>query len=219
MKKVILMLSIVFLCTSFAFAQTNTGAYVGKEISNLLSAVKTANPGDYILLPSGKRYVLTKEEIAIAKGDFDYEDLSEVATETMEDGTKIKAISQAHTAYVYPDGQATHILKTAVSFTAFMRHIRETFYLVHYHDRRDRAHEFINIDPPDFSVFRASVQYQTISDGIEELQALNVTIHNYDGKNMYMRYCSKPNMIWGNVSERGSYKPVGESREIEFDVE
>jgi hypothetical protein len=217
MKKIFI-LGIMVFYISLIFAQETSGVYEGKEIKNLVSAVKTANPGDYILLPSGKKYILTKEEIAIARDDFDYENLSEVATEIRKDGTEIKNISQAHIAYVYPDGQATHILKTNVSFTAFMRHIQETFFPVYYIDLLESAHKSIDIDPPDFSVFRASVQYQTISDGIEELQALNITIYNYERENIYMRYCSKPDMVWGNISEQGSYKPIGESHQIEFDV-
>jgi len=219
MKKIGLVLFIILLNMPLLFAQENTNAYVGKEIPNLLSAVKAANPGDYILLPSGRRYVLTKEEIAIARGEFDYENLSEVEKEIAEDGTEILTISQAHIAYVYPDGQATHILKTSISFTAFMRHIQETFFLAYYIDYTEIPHEYREIEPPSFSVFRASVQFQTISDGIEELQALNITIYNFDGENKYARYCSRPDMVWGYISDRGAYRPVGESRQIEFDVE
>jgi len=222
MKKVFISFIVLYFVLFNALllsAQENSDSYVGKEIPNLVSAVKAANPGDYILLPSGKRYILTKEEIAIARGEFDYENLSEVKTEIAEDGTEIKTISQAHIAYVYPDGQATHILKTGISFTAFMRHIQETFFPAHYIDLSRTVHEYIDIDSPDFSVFRASVQYHTISDGIEELQALNITVFNYNGANIYMRYCSKPDMAWGNISDRGAYRPVGESHRIEFDVE
>ena len=219
MRKRFLVFSIVLFHALLLSAQENSDSYVGKEIQNLVSAVKAANPGDYILLPSGRRYVLTKEEIAIAKGEFDYDNLTGVKTEIAEDGTEIKTISQAHIAYVYPDGQATHILKTGISFTAFMRHIQETFFLAYYIDYNEMPNEYLKIAPPSFSVFRASVQFQTISDGIDELQSLNVTIYNYDGENRYVRYCSQPDMIWGYVSSRGSYSPVGESRRIEFDVE
>jgi hypothetical protein len=34
-----------------------------------------------------------------------------------------------------------------------------------------------------------------------------------------MRYYSNPGFQWGNVSDKGAYSPVGESHEIEFDVE
>jgi hypothetical protein len=222
MKKNIAAFCMALFLIPALFAQNNTGhrgEEIGEEIPNLVSAVKAASPGDYILLPSGKKYILTKEEIAIVKGEFNYEDLSNVETEILEDGTEIKTISQAHIAYVYPDGQATHILKTSISFTAFMRHIQETFYLAHYIDYKDAAQEYVDINPPDFSVFRASVQYQIISDGIDEQQSLNITIYNLNGENKYMRYCSNPNMIWGNISDKGAYKPVGESHQIEFDVE
>ncbi|MDR0383667.1 MAG: hypothetical protein LBH50_06740 [Spirochaetaceae bacterium] len=220
MKRLILMVGIALFYTTLNFAEEFSGEYKGKAVENLVSAVRTAKPGDYILLPSGKKYVLTKEEIAIAKGEFDYEDLSEVATKVEQDGTGSKTISQAHTAYVYPDGgQATRILKTSISLTAFLRHIQETYFLAQYIDLAGSAHGYINIDPPDFSVFRANVQHETVSDGIEEMQSLSITVYNYDGENIHMKYCSKPNMIWGSVSEKGAYKPVGKFRRIEFDVE
>jgi hypothetical protein len=191
----------------------------GKEIKNMVSAVKAANPGDYIVLPSGKRYILTKEEIAIVNGDFDYEDLSGVETEIHGDGTEIKTISKAHVAYIYPDGQSTHVLKTNISFTAFMRHITDTYFIVDYVDSGGGTSEYISIDPPVFDVFRAGVQFQTISDGIEELKALTVTAYNYDSAHFMMKYCEKPDMAWGYVSDRGSYRPTGETHQVEFDVE
>jgi hypothetical protein len=200
-------------------AQTTAEVSAGKEIPNSVAAVKSASPGDYILLPSEKKYILTQEEIAITRGEFNYDDLSGVETETRDDGTEIKTISTAHIAYMYPDGQSTHIVKTGVSFTAFMRHVAETYYLAEYIDSRGSTHEYTTIDPPRFEVFRASVQFQVMSDGIDELQALTITVYNYDRENFMMRYCSKPDMAWGNISDRGSYKPVDESHQVEFDVE
>jgi hypothetical protein len=217
MKRFVLIFSIMVFVSFMVFSQETISG--GKEIENKLSVVETATPGDYIVLPSGKKYILTKEEIAIVKGEFDYEDLSAVETETLDDGTEIKAISTAHVAYIYPDGQSTHILKTSVSFSAFMRHIEDTYYITEFIDSDGDPNPYAIIPPPEFNIFRASVQYQTISDGIEELQALNIRVYNYDGENFWMKYCSKPDMIWGNIDDRGSYKPVGESHEIEFDVE
>jgi len=190
-----------------------------KQIENKVSAVKNANPGDYILLPSGKKYTLTKEEIAIAKGEFNYENLSEVETTVESDGTEIKTISQGHIAYIYPDGQSTHILKTNVSFTAYMKHIKDSYFLAQYIDYFEIPNEYMEIDPPGFTVFRSSVQYQILSDGIDDIQALTIIIYNYDNMNRMVKYCSKPDMIWGYITDRGAYKPVGESHQIEFDVE
>jgi hypothetical protein len=201
------------------FAQELPTDNDGQEIKNLVSAVKAANPGDYILLPSGKKYILTREEIDIVRGDFDYEDLSLVKTETLDDGTELKTISEAHVAYLYPDGQATHILKTGVSFTSFMQHIEDTYHITRYVDLLDEFHDFREINSPRFKVFRASVQFQKISNGIEELDSVTITAYNYGGENFIMKYCSNPNMIWGNISDEGSYAPTGETREIEFDIE
>jgi len=68
----------------------------GTEIPNQADAIMSAQPGDYILLPSGNKYVLTKEEIMIANGTFSFENLSDAATTTKADGTVVKTISQAH---------------------------------------------------------------------------------------------------------------------------
>ena len=217
MRKIFLLL--LSLLSLNVYSQISAGTEEPKEIENKVSAVKSANPGDYILLPSGKKYVLTKEEIAILRGEFNYEDLSNVETKVEDDGTEIKTISQAHIAYVYPDGQSIHILKTSISFTAFLRHIKETFFLAHFVDWWENYHEYREIDPPEFSVFRAKAQFQIISDGIEELQSIIITVYNYDGQNSISRYVSKPDMIWGYIDQRGSYKPVGETHEIECDVE
>jgi len=200
-------------------AQTSNETPEPKQIENKISAVKNANPGDYILLPAGKKYTLTKEEIAITRGEFDYENLSDVETTVESDGTEVKTISQGHIAYIYPDGQSTHILKTNISFTSYMRYVRNTYFLAQYIDYSETPNEYMEIDPPGFTVFRSSVQYQILSDGIDDLQALTVTIYNYDNINRMVKYCSKPDMIWGYISERGAYKPVGESHQIEFDIE
>jgi hypothetical protein len=192
-------------------------------VENNVSAVKAASPGDYILLPSGKKYILTKEEIAITRGEFDYEDLSNVPTTTYDDGTEVKTISQAHIAYLYPDGQATHIIKTNVSFNAFLLHyIKSKYYLVHFIDENQNMQEFQTIDPPDFDVFRAGVQFYTMSNGVEELKEVSITAFNYDGKrNLMMKYCSKPGMSWGNIDidAEGAYTPTEEIRQLDFDVE
>jgi hypothetical protein len=216
---VFLMLLSLNLYAQTSIEMTEPKQTGSKQIENKISAVKNANPGDYILLPLGNRYTLTKEEIAIVRGEFNYEDLSDVETTVESDGTEIKTISQGHIAYIYPDGQLTHILKTTISFTAYMRYVKDTYFLAQYIDYFEMPNEYMEIDPPAFTVFRSSVQYQILSDGIEDMQALTITIYNYDNINRMVKYCSKPDMIWGYITERGAYKPIGESRQIEFDFE
>ena len=217
MKKRLFKFIIFFLCIQALFAQENLRE--GKEIENRISAVKAANPGDYILLPSGKEYILTKEEISITKGEFNYSDLSKVDTSTDENGIEIKNISSAHINYVFPDGRSTHVLKTSVSFTSFLRHISKNFYLAYFIDDKENIHEFEEIPPPSFSVFRSRIQYMTISDGFDDLQSINITVYNLNGENKHIRYCSKEGMSYGNIDLKGAYSPVNESQVIEFDVE
>ncbi|MDR2733834.1 MAG: hypothetical protein LBC99_04205 [Spirochaetota bacterium] len=222
MKKRILMYVCTFLLSIVFFASAlpaQEGRYTGKQIENRLSAVRAANPGDYILLKSGKKYVLTKEEIDIANKRFDYKDLSQVETKTQSDGTEVKTISEAHVAYVYKDGQAIHVLKTGASFSAFMKHIEDTYYITRYVDLLEEYHDVRKISSPRFDVFRASVQFQKMSNGTNEIEGIMITAYNHKGQNYMMRYCSDPDMIWGYISNRDSYKPTGESRQLDFDRE
>jgi uncharacterized protein YxeA len=208
----------MFFTPFLLFAQQTANKNTGKEIKNSVSAVKQANPGDYIILPSGKKYVLTGEEIDIVKGNFDYKDLSGVETETRSDGTEIKTISEAHTAFIYPDGQSTHILKTGISFTLYMEnHIEKKYNIGYYIDELGEQHDFRTIEPPRFDVFRASIQFRSISDGDAEAEEVAITAYNYKGENFLMKYFSNPGFVWGYVM--GSWEPKGETRKIEFDIE
>ena len=210
----------LFLCVlSGVFAQNTSAEDGGSEIPNTVAAVKAANPGDYILLKSGKKYVLTAEEIDIVNGRFNYGDLSGVKTETRNDGTKIKTISEAHTVYAYPDGQSQHIIKTGVSFSAYMEFVEEKYHVARYVDILDEYHDLRIINSPRFDVFRASVQFRTLSNGTEEVEDVTVIAYNYRGRSFMVRYSSAPDMVWGNISSEGSYKPTGETHEIEFDIE
>jgi hypothetical protein len=218
MKNWMILLGILLSFPPVLFAQQTSSENTGKEVKNLVSAVKQANPGDYIDLPSGKRYVLTKEEIDSLNGAFDYEDLSAVETETRDDGTEIKTISNAHTAFIYPDGQSTHILKTGISFTLYLEnHIEKKYNIGYYVDNLGDSHDAISIESPQFNVFRASVQFQPISNGTEEVEVVTIRAYNYKGKNFMMRYYSSPGFVWGNV--RGNWALKNEARQIEFDIE
>jgi hypothetical protein len=190
-----------------------------REIPNLLSAVKTANPGDYIVLPSGRKYILTRGEIDIVNGTFNYDELADVETETLNDGTEIKTISEAHIVYIYPDGQSTHIIKTTVSFTEFMQqYIEKKYFLGHYVDVFGNYHDSGPNGSPKFYVFRASVQFRTISNGVDEAEEVMITAYNYKGENFIMHYFSTgEGWLWGYVN--GNYSPIGETRQVEFDIE
>ena len=219
MKKFACIFAVLFCVFFGAFAQDLPDGNGGEEIPNTVGAVKAANPGDYILLKSGRKYILTKEEIDIANGVFDYEDLSDVKTETREDGTEVKTISEAHTVYVYPDGQYQHILKTGVSFSAFMDYVEGKYHITRYIDFLDDVHDYRTINSPRFDVFRASVQIRPVSNGVIEIENVHITAYNFKGKNFIIQYCSAPDMVWGNISSEGSYSPTGETRRIEFDTE
>jgi hypothetical protein len=219
LRKSVFFLTVLFFVLSGAFGQNTSDETSGREIRNTVGAVKAANPGDYILLKSGRKYVLTKEEIDIVNGVFNYDDLSDVKTEIRDDGTEIKTISEGHIAYIFPDGQSQHILKTGVSFTAYMEFIEENYYIVRYIDVLENLYDYREINSPRFNVFRASVEFQTVSNGIDEVESAYITAYNFKGENFIIRYCSVPDMVWGNISSEGSYRPTGQSRQIEFDIE
>jgi len=187
----------------------------GRQIENSVGAVKEAQPGDYIVSPAGKKYVLTAEEIAIAKGEFDYGDLSKVAATPMEDGSEIKTLSTSHRVRIYPDGQAIHEIKTVRSFTAYIRDaIEKNYYLAKYIDRFGNALESGPSDAYDFTEFRANVSFQ-------QEEWITVNAFNYRGESFKKCYCSKPDFIWGKVRPNsGSYSFLGAPHKIEdFDKE
>jgi len=178
----------------------------GREIANRADEIKSAQPGDYILLPSGNRYVLTREEIIAAGGTFNYGDLSDVASEIKADGTEIKTISRSHEIYIYPDGKAVHVLKTNSAFTSFLKYIEDNYHLMRYLDSSGVLRDSKPLAPPNFNVFRAFVQFETITNGSHELMSLAVSVYNHEGKNFVTKYCSAPNMVWGLVSSQELYR-------------
>ena len=218
MKKRVCFLLLVPLCFVL-FAQETADEYTGKEIENAIGAVREAEPGDYIVLKSGKNYILTKEEIDIARGSFDFEDLSGLNAEYRDDGTEIKTISEAHVVFIYSDGQISHLFKTGISFDSYLKYIDTKYNIAPYLDFFYDLHDSIPIKPRPFDVFRAVIQNQKASNGVDEIEIITVTVYNDKGENFRMKYCSEPDMVWGNISEEGAYSPVGETRQIEFEIE
>ena len=210
-KNAICILLALSFFTISAFAQDREA----KEIPNLISAVKSASPGDYIVLPSGRRYVLTNEEIQIVNGSFNFEDLSSLPAVSRDDGTEIITISEAHKAFVYPDGQSIHILRTSISFSAYLEHyIEAKYHIGHFVDIYGEA-QISSIIEPGAKVFRAYVEFQPISDGVNMVLMVSVTAYHYKGESFRRRYYPTNGWSWGNVT--GNYTPVGEPRRVEFD--
>jgi len=190
----------------------------GNEIPNQADAIMSAQPGDYILLPSGKKYVLTKEEIMIANGTFGYENLAAIPTETRADGTVKKTISQAHEFFIYPDGRTVHVLKTRAALDYSLRFIQENYYLMRYLDSSGVLHDSKPIDPPGFYVFRVFVQSETITNGSDKFEVLVINAYNYEGENFTTKYCSVPNLVWGLVSSEVFYKTAVRSINEKWEI-
>ena len=190
----------------------------GTEIPNQADAIISAQPGDYILLPSGKKYILTKEEIMIAGGTFGFENISDAATTTKADGTVVKTISQAHEIYIYPDGRTVHVLKTRAAFAYSMRYIEENYYLMRYLDSSGVLRDSKPIDPPDFYAFRVFIQSEIISNGVDRVEILVINAYNYEGNNFTKKYCSVPNFVWGMVSSAELYKNASHSINEKWEI-
>jgi TolB-like protein len=185
----------------------------GKEIKNSLAAVKAANEGDYIIMKSGARYVLTYDEIDIARGDFNFNDLSGVPGQTEADGTEIKNISESHTVKVFPDSKSAHLIRAPSRFTGYMKYVEENYYLGQYRDSRGNYHNSKPATPTD-PRFRAIVHIQKISDGMSEYERLIITAYNFSGNSFIKRYYPTDDWIWGYVS--GTFRPIGEPIILEF---
>jgi len=208
---------LVFLLVTPIFLLSQGAPAEPREIKNLLSEVKKARAGDYIVLQSGKRYVLTQNDIDVANGKADYDDLSGVKTETRRDGTEVKTLSEGHTAYTYEDGQSTHVLKTGVSFASYKEYIEKKYHLVKFVNSNQTRSDYKIIDAPRFDVFRASAEFQKYSNGANETEFVTITVYNYNGKNFMMRYSAQQGFVWGFV--KGTYSPTGESHQVEFGTE
>jgi len=197
-----------------------TGLVAGaEEVPNLLSAVMRARAGDYIRLPSGKPYILTRAEIDIANGRFDFGDLSGLESEVMDDGTEVKTISAAHKVFIYPDGQSTHLMKTVGSFTSFTeQYLDRSFFLGDWVDDDLEPHPAKPGIAPDFDVFRAIARFCVISDGHLSVLRIEVNVYNLGGEHREMRYYSEDGFEWGNVIDYG-FRRVGESQGIDFELE
>jgi hypothetical protein len=181
----------------------------GEEISNQADAIISAQPGDYILLSSGNRYVLTKEEIMIAGGTFGYADIINAPSETRADGTVIKTISQAHKVRIYPTGKTIHVLKTRAAFAYSLKFIEDNYYLMHYIDSTGVLRDSKPIAQPGFYVFRVFIQTETITNGVDELTFFIVSVYNHEGENYVIKYCTVPDMVWGLVSsETAEFVPA-----------
>jgi len=185
----------------------------GKEIKNSLAAVKAANEGDFITMNSGEPYVLTYDEIDIARGEFNFNDLSGVPGQIEADGTEIKKLSEAHTVKVFPNNQSAHLIRTPSSFTRYMEYVEENYYLGQYRDEWGNYHDSKPESPPT-SVFRAIVHIQKISDGESEYERLIITTYNFRGNSSTRRFYPTDDWAWGYVS--GTFRPVGEPIILEF---
>jgi TolB-like protein len=185
----------------------------GKEIKNSLAAVKAANEGDFITMNSGEPYVLTYDEIDIARGEFNFNDLSGVPGQIEADGTEIKNISESHKVKVFPDNQSAHLIRAPSRFIDYMKYVEENYYLGQYRDERGSYHDSKPESPP-VTYFRAIVHIQKISDGESEYERLIITAYNFRGNSSTRRYYPTDDWIWGYVS--GTFRPVGEPIILEF---
>jgi hypothetical protein len=182
-------------------AEEEVELLVEGQIRNLRSAVKAAKPGDYIILPSGKKYVITKEEIDIVNDRFDYGDLSRVEAKILQDETKELTISEGHKVYIKPNGDTMHRLITERAFVEFMRYVEKNYYLGTYRNSAGRESQSRQDRPPENSSrFLAKVELFPISDGTSFVQALEITVVNYQNRSYTARFfATDENWIWGEV--------------------
>ena len=181
----------------------------GEEIPNQADAITSAQPGDYILFPSGNRYIFTKEEIMIMGGTFGYADIANAPSENKSDGTVIKTISQAHSVRIYPSGKTVHVIKTRAAFDYSLKFIEDNFYLMRYIDSSGVLRDSKPIAQPRFYVFRVFIQTDSITNGVDELTYLTVSVYNHEGENFVIKYCTVPDMVWGLVSsETAEFVPA-----------
>jgi hypothetical protein len=100
-----------------------------------------------------------------------------------------------------------------------MEYIEKKYYPGLYIDYNGKTLDSWPVSPRSFNVFRATVQFQTMTNGIEEVEVVTTTVYNYDGENYSKRYYPEPGWIWGGLSNDGAFNLVGEEHPVEFDIE
>jgi hypothetical protein len=99
-----------------------------------------------------------------------------------------------------------------------MKYVEKNYYRGTYIDYAKNAHNSKPLNHPGFTMFRATAQFQMISDGVQKIECIDISAYNYRRESYAQRYFSSNNgWIWGYVN--ATFRPVGETRQIEFDTE
>jgi hypothetical protein len=162
------------------FAVTLISAFA-EEIPNTVGAVKSAKPGDYIVLQDGSHYVLTGAEIAIVNEKFDYnevEALKENEVPRADGGTEFN-ITSAHKRIIWPDGKSMDILVTRRAFDDYMKFLVEQYKPIPYTSYEEVIGNSYPINVPDeLESFRGRVYKTYITNGVETLEIFEVKEFN-----------------------------------------
>jgi hypothetical protein len=168
----------------FALFAVVSSQIFADEIPNTRGAIKNAKPGDYIVLIDGSHYIITEEEIDIVKGQFDYNDDSELKDGVLRpDGGIEYTITSAHKRIIWPDGKTMDIFKTRRAFDTYIDFLRESYYPIprlSTYNNELIGYSFVISSPDDLNTFRAKVYKTFLTDGKEISLCIEVQEFNRD---------------------------------------
>lgn len=201
---------------ALAIALLSASVYA-KEIPNTVDAVKSAEPGDYIVLMDGSHYVLVAEEIAITNGGFDYEgDALKKNEVPRSDGGAEYNITAVHKRIVWPDGKSMDVLTTRRAFDAYVGYLAEHYDIVPFTNYGELVgNSYPAIVPDGLETFRGKVYRTFLTDGEKKYVYIDAREYNRTSKGDGTKRCyqEKGGTIVITLSGGGNMSEVGTARD------
>jgi hypothetical protein len=192
-------------------------AFAG-EIPNTIGAVKSAKPGDYIVLKDGSHYVLVEEEIAIVNDKFDYNDdeaLKENNVPRSDGGTEFN-ITSAHKRIIWSDGKSMDVLTTRRAFDAYIKFLAVNYDPIPFSMYDSILGNTYPIKLPEgLETFRGKVYKTFVTDGVETFEVFEVKEFNRStlGDGLERGFQMKDGTLFYSLTGGGSFQESGTRRD------
>jgi hypothetical protein len=188
------------------------------EIPNTIGAVKSAKPGDYIVLKDGSHYLLVEEEIAIVNDKFDYNDdkaLKENNVPRSDGGTEYN-ITSSHKRIIWSDGKSMDVLTTRRAFDAYIKFLAVNYDPIPFSRYNSIIGSTYPMIPPEgLETFRGKVYRTFVTDGVETLEIFEVKEFNRSttGDGLERGFQMKGGILVYTLTGGGNFQESGTRRD------
>lgn len=208
--------TIRFVLTALCAASLCAPTLAAGEVPNTLGAVKTAKPGDYIVLRDGSHYVLVASEIEAVNGTLDYDDEALKQNEVpRSDGGIEYNITSAHKRIVWEDGKSMDILTTTRAYDAFIKYLSERYDVIPFTNYGEFVgNSFPAIVPDGLLTFRGKVYSTTLTNGVDTYDYIDAKEYNRTrGDGVERCYQMKGGDLCVTLSGGGNLSESGTTRD------